>query len=253
MGAGNCCLKSEVDEREGRGAGGVQQEAAPAHHVAANRRVQRSGEDGVGASNRKLCRKPPAWKSDVSMTEGQLLSKRDEFWDTAPAFNGRAEIWQALRAAAECEDMDTAQAITSAVNITLPVGNLSVVYDELGNKYEIPPYCLSRPANMVLSDANAHQGGQPLAVSAATPQDAPNLRVKLRMSTGLELLWKGPADTTVLKLKHFVRDNSEEQISIERQCFFWSGQMLTDTQTLAGRNIFADAVVQVMVRPEESA
>ena len=52
------------------------------------------------------------------MTLGQLLSKRDEFWDTAPAFNGRAEIWQALRAAAECGDTDTAQAIMSAVDVT---------------------------------------------------------------------------------------------------------------------------------------
>jgi len=52
------------------------------------------------------------------MTLGQLLSKRDEFWDTAPAFNGRQEIWQALRAAAECEDTDTAQAIMSAVDVT---------------------------------------------------------------------------------------------------------------------------------------
>jgi hypothetical protein len=30
------------------------------------------------------------------MTQGQLLSKRDEFWDTAPAFNGRPEIWQVV-------------------------------------------------------------------------------------------------------------------------------------------------------------
>lgn len=52
------------------------------------------------------------------MTRGQLLSKRDEFWDTAPAFTGRSEIWQALRAAAECEDTDTAQAIMSAVDVT---------------------------------------------------------------------------------------------------------------------------------------
>ena len=58
------------------------------------------------------------WNSDQPMTLGQLLSKRDEFWDTAPAFNGRQEIWQALRAAAECEDTDTAQAIMSAVDVT---------------------------------------------------------------------------------------------------------------------------------------
>ncbi|TTC00278.1 Ubiquitin domain-containing protein 2 [Bagarius yarrelli] len=31
------------------------------------------------------------------MTDGQLRSKRDEFWDTAPAFEGRKEIWDALK------------------------------------------------------------------------------------------------------------------------------------------------------------
>ena len=52
------------------------------------------------------------------MTMGQLKSKRDEFWDTEPAFHGRQEIWQALKAAAECEDADTAQAIISAISVT---------------------------------------------------------------------------------------------------------------------------------------
>lgn len=71
------------------------------------------------------------------MTKGQLLSKRDEFWDTAPAFNGRSEIWQALRAAVECEDTDTAQAIMSAVDVTYaPFANLCTLYrlDQLASR-----------------------------------------------------------------------------------------------------------------------
>lgn len=59
------------------------------------------------------------------MTEGQLRSKRDEFWDTAPAFDGRKEIWDALRAAAlaaECNDLELAQAIVDGACITLPHG-----------------------------------------------------------------------------------------------------------------------------------
>ncbi len=31
----------------------------------------------------------------------------------------------------------------------LPMGNLTLIYDELGNKYEIPPYCLSDPSNLI--------------------------------------------------------------------------------------------------------
>ena len=38
--------------------------------------------------NQPLRKEHPKWKSDVPLTEGQLRSKRDEFWDTAPAFDG---------------------------------------------------------------------------------------------------------------------------------------------------------------------
>ena len=30
-----------------------------------------------------------------------MRSKRDEFWDTAPAFEGKTEIWAALKAAVD--------------------------------------------------------------------------------------------------------------------------------------------------------
>ena len=65
------------------------------------------------------------------MTEGQLRSKRDEFWDTAPAFEGRKEIWDALKAAAyaiETGDHQLAQAIVDGANISLPNGTLYISY-----------------------------------------------------------------------------------------------------------------------------
>lgn len=61
----------------------------------------------------------------MPLTEGQLRSKRDEFWDTAPAFDGRKEIWDALRAAtiaAESLDFQLAQAILDGANISVPNG-----------------------------------------------------------------------------------------------------------------------------------
>lgn len=75
--------------------------------------------------NEPLKKERPKWKSEYPMTEGQLRSKRDEFWDTAPAFDGRKEIWDALRAAAlaaECNDLELAQAIVDGACITLPHG-----------------------------------------------------------------------------------------------------------------------------------
>ena len=37
----------------------------------------------------------------MPLTEAQLRSKREEFWDTAPAFEGKTEIWAALKAAVD--------------------------------------------------------------------------------------------------------------------------------------------------------
>lgn len=80
--------------------------------------------------NEPLKKDRPKWKSEYPMTEGQLRSKRDEFWDTVPAFEGRKEIWDALKAAAialERNDHELAQAIVSGANITLPHGKGSTI------------------------------------------------------------------------------------------------------------------------------
>jgi len=80
---------------------------------------------GATRKNRPLCHETIKWRSDVPLTEGQLRSKRDEFWDTAPAFDGRKEIWDALRAAtnaAEGLDFQMAQAILDGANVSVPNG-----------------------------------------------------------------------------------------------------------------------------------
>lgn len=77
--------------------------------------------------NHPLCHEVIRWKSDVPLTEGQLRSKRDEFWDTAPAFEGSKEIWDALRAAAvalEVSDFQLAQAILDGAGISVPNGKV---------------------------------------------------------------------------------------------------------------------------------
>lgn len=80
--------------------------------------------------NHPLCQEVIRWKSDIPLTNGQLRSKRDEFWDTAPAFDGRKEIWDALRAAAtayEACDFELAQAILDGANISVPNGICNIL------------------------------------------------------------------------------------------------------------------------------
>ena len=81
-----------------------------------------------------LLREPVVWTSEVPLTEGQLEGKRDTFWETEPTYEGRKEIWDALRAAveaAEQEDYDLAQAILSGANISLPTGGQGFTWGTL--------------------------------------------------------------------------------------------------------------------------
>ena len=80
--------------------------------------------------NKPLKGEKVRWKSDIPLTEGQLMSKRDEFWDTAPAFEGKSEIWVALKAAVDAagkDDLALAQAILDGAGVSLPGGEFTLV------------------------------------------------------------------------------------------------------------------------------
>ncbi|KAK2982040.1 hypothetical protein RJ640_017391 [Escallonia rubra] len=96
----------------------------------------------------KKIRKPKPWKHTEPITRVQLNKMRDEFWDTAPHYGGREEIWDALRAAAEA-DLSLAQAIVDSAGVIVQTPDLTICYDERGAKYELPKYVLSEPTNMI--------------------------------------------------------------------------------------------------------
>ncbi|KAI8072965.1 hypothetical protein BC940DRAFT_292057 [Gongronella butleri] len=108
-----------------------------------------SSEAGKNDHGKPFNRHVVNWKAESPMTRSQLLQKRATFWDTAPFYEGRSEIWDALKAAVESEDLTLAQSILDAANITLPTGNMvDGCYDELGNRYVIPAYCIVEPSNL---------------------------------------------------------------------------------------------------------
>ncbi|VDL19607.1 unnamed protein product [Hymenolepis diminuta] len=81
--------------------------------------------------NQPLKRDAARWISSQPIHASQLRQKREEFWDTAPAFEGRQEIWDALRCAAEAAergDHEMAQAIIDSANIILPTGMLTNLF-----------------------------------------------------------------------------------------------------------------------------
>ncbi|KAI4813728.1 hypothetical protein KUCAC02_002959 [Chaenocephalus aceratus] len=229
-------------------------------------RVSRSKQRGLEARNdassllytlgdNPLKRERPKWKSDYPMTEGQLRSKRDEFWDTAPAFEGRKEIWDALRAAAsafESSDHLLAQAILDGASITLPHGALTECYDELGNRYQLPVYCLSPPVNMIEERSDEPDGSDPdsgaadpSTGSASEAGSGGECLLRLRLSTGRDLRLVVRSTDTVGMMKR--RLLNQEGVPAATQRWFFSGRPLTDRLRLDQLNISRDYVVQVIL------
>ncbi|XP_062374965.1 ubiquitin domain-containing protein 1a isoform X2 [Sardina pilchardus] len=194
--------------------------------------------------NEPLKKERPKWKSDYPMTEGQLRSKRDEFWDTAPAFDGRKEIWDALKAAAialECSDHQLAQAIVDGASITLPHGSLTECYDELGNRYQLPAYCLAPPLNLV-SERNENEGVEPSEQQAPPRKEFP---LKVRLSSGQDVRLTASMADAIGQLKKQLQ--AQEDIEVAHQRWFFSGKLLTDKTRLQDTKIQKDFVIQVIV------
>lgn len=209
----------------------------------------RESSDVAGISigrNQPLRPEKPKWKSDVPLTEGQLRSKRDEFWDTAPAFEGRKEIWDALKAAAyalETGDHTLAQAIIDGASITLPHGTLLDCYDELGNRYQLPVYVLGAPTNLIedTSDSDTVQ-------DVETSQPGAEIVIKFRVSTlSKDLKLKVRTTDTVMKIKKKLFEL--EKIEPSRQKWFFSGKIMSDKLKMEDAKIPKGYVVQVVVSP----
>eukprot|EP00833_Pecoramyces_ruminatium_P012165 jgi/Orpsp1_1/1186197/evm.model.d7180000048836.1 len=145
---GNCLTREEEDVRyETAGTGGGQ---------SAQTNILKEG-------NKKLVPVSTyAWKSDKPMTKEDVQKRREEFWLTSPNYDGRQEIWQALKAICEAEELELAQVIADSAGISIPTGKLTDgCYDELGNQYILPNFCLIEPSNLVES-SSANDVNQPL-------------------------------------------------------------------------------------------
>uniref|UniRef100_A0A4W5K7E1 Ubiquitin domain containing 1 n=1 Tax=Hucho hucho TaxID=62062 RepID=A0A4W5K7E1_9TELE len=201
-----------------------------------------------GGRNEPLKKEWPKWKSEYPMTEGQLRSKRDEFWDTAPAFDGRKEIWVALRAAAvaaEVNDLELAQAIVDRACITLPHGTLTESYDELGNRYQLPAYALAPPANLITECTNESQAPNQKGQKKPPPPPKEEFQLRVRLSCGKDLRISASMSDSISQLKTALE--GQEDIEVAHQRWFFAGKLLTDKTQLQDTKIQKDFVVQVIV------
>ncbi|KAI8918470.1 hypothetical protein DFJ77DRAFT_295457 [Powellomyces hirtus] len=236
----------------------------------------------TGGNHPLISKSHLAWKSDTPLTPTTLKRMREEFWDTAPSYSGRAEIWQALRAACEAATLELAQAIVDSANMTVPTGKLSDgCYDELGNNYRIPLYCILEPSNMSSdpTTASSTSSSNPPQLPASTPASAhamsplssshksshsmisPSVNqylqtpitITARLSVGKDIkLVSISRDTTVAELRNMLASHPEasDRTRDANLKVFYLGRLIPDTGTVRELHLLDGGVVQVMIVPK---
>lgn len=217
------------------------------------------------------------WTSSPPVGRTEIDRKRQEFWDTAPAYEGSREIWDALKAACEAEDTGMAQAILSASEIKLPNGSLTNCFDTTGSKYNVPRFCISYPDNMVAGGAvAAAQVQAPVAAapapapaasppmsptsptspmlqpsstpaSPASPGEGEGMKIKCRLSIGQDETSIFGMHDTAMSVKERVFES--RKIEMYRMRVYFVGKAVPDRMPLASLGLGKNDVLQVMVLP----
>lgn len=206
------------------------------------------GAVAIGKSQ-QLKKEKLRWRSQAAMTSEQLGEKRKIFWETAPAYEGKKEVWDALSAAAtaaEASDWVLAQAIIDGVGVSTPSGTLIDCYDELGSRYQIPPYCLSTPLNLILDAESAGKDA-----SNEEVKNGKDMNIKLRFSDG-DKDTKFPINTeeTVGTLKKRVFQDVRN-IDANDQRWFFGGKLLPDRARLSDYKVRPGYVIQIIMRAQK--
>ncbi|KNE72685.1 hypothetical protein AMAG_16442 [Allomyces macrogynus ATCC 38327] len=142
------------------------------------------------------------------LTRDQLERRREEYWATSPAYGGRAEVWDALRAicnAVITGDQNMVPALVDAAGISIPTGDLTEAagpeggaYDVLGNKYVVPAFCLVPPTNLLASPPPVPapvSPTRPIASSQSTVASATDIPMKPTVVTAPAPAPTSPAPT----------------------------------------------------------
>lgn len=184
----------------------------------------RSGRSMRPSANNILEKVPISWKSAVPITRRQLERKRTEFWETAPAYGGSMEAWQAIREAVNVGhvDIDTARMILACAGILTPTGVITEAYDERGFKYTIPTYCICDPINGFASEAPNQDHEDSGSIPKDSIENTSFRSLKLRLSIGEDVEIQAPntGELTIAQIKKILR----KQLATDRRIeLFWAG------------------------------
>ncbi|KAJ3224025.1 Ubiquitin domain-containing protein 2 [Clydaea vesicula] len=230
------------------------------------RREQRSGNRNSSAI--RSSSQPPIVQTGEPKP---LIPQKDIVWTHTNKIT--LEELTSMRQKACCEaisTLETAQAIIDASNIICPSGNLvDGCYDEFGNHYVIPQFCISEPTNLAKHRSGLEERKReetlvhstaaltmlnPTAKKGVDDNDSNNLitgcvPITARLSTGKDLKITVDPDNNILSIRKQLLDNSEfkdnKKVNLKLIHF---GRILDDNIKIKNTKISAGSVIQIMVQ-----
>lgn len=159
----------------------------------------------------------------------------------------RLVVWNRLKAI----DFQTKSRDNLLFFYNIVVGSLSDAYDELGNHYVIPIYCISLPTNLIQSDDPSGQSASSNSRENIPEQDlGEEIPIKVRLSTtNKDTKMIVRTGETILSLKR--RIHEEHKVPPSKQRLFFAGKLLYDKLKFSDTKISKGFVVQVIVASEE--
>lgn len=214
---------------------------------------------GAGGATRKII-SVKTYRHGSPITQAELDQRRNVFWGTQ--VQGNAHMWNALRTASEAllsQDLNLANAVLEASNISTPSASLELCYDELGFEYKVPIFCYSNPIELTSTTNNLPEASlvqtnpkQSTVVTAAP------LHLRIRVNPGdYNLRVDASTADSILALKRTILEQSQEKqadvgIPIceeNRQRIMFLGKELQNAQLLGEVGLDDSKVVQVFLRP----
>eukprot|EP00158_Paraphelidium_tribonemae_P001375 Partr_v1_DN24326_c0_g1_i1_m31980 putative Ubiquitin domain containing len=208
----------------------------------------------IPIGSNKPFRRNLQYRSPEPWTDQQLHHKREVYWDTAPKYDGRMEVWLALKAACEATDDDElAQVILDSAGVTLPTGYLhDGCFDTFGNSYKVPEYCSVRPVNLISSTTTSTTTTattDPSSTEAAgfrADPGGPVMDIVVRLNTGRDVKLSVPQNGTVDDISRALL-SQDEKLRDRKLRFIFMGRPLAGNQLASACSIRQGSIVQVMV------
>nr|XP_023825655.1 ubiquitin domain-containing protein 1-like [Salvelinus alpinus] len=122
---------------------------------------------------------------------------------------------------------------------------LTESYDELGNRYQLPAYTLTPPANLITERANDNEAPNQKEQKKPPAFPKEEFQLRVRLSCGKDLRISASMSDSISQLKTVLE--GQEDIEVAHQRWFFAGKLLTDKIRLQDTKIQKDFVVQVIV------